>query len=542
MGKHNTLPAFLGIVIGVGLPAFTAWLFFQRQTLGNTGFVVGLVLSAAVVATLWLAVVRNKAARVSRERLARKKNLLESIVDNLGDGVAVADKTGKLTLFNPAAERILGLGRVDSGPEEWSEVYGLHDPETGEPIPADELPLTRAIAGTQCRNVEILVRNPQRKGGIFIRVTATPLRDSRGISQGGVAVFRDISERKWTESLLRDSEARFRAIVEATASALIILSSDHRIREFNPQAGRVFGLSRADALGRDFLQVCLPQEYRKAVAQDIRQVFAGNSTPGFEIPVHTGGQTERTLLWSFSRLVESGDREAVVIATGHDITERRQAEAARRVRELAAHLQSAREDERKHLAREIHDELGQSLMGLKLEVSYLSRRAGVENPELRNKLGELGGMIDKTIGSVRRLATDLRPQILDELGMVEAMRWQIEEFRQRTGILCTVELPDEPIDCGPDRATAMFRILQESLTNVVRHAGATRASVRLTSHDERIVLEVSDDGQGITKDQLEHSRSFGLLGMQERARMFGGVLRIEAGEERGTTVVVSMPY
>jgi signal transduction histidine kinase len=151
-------------------------------------------------------------------------------------------------------------------------------------------------------------------------------------------------------------------------------------------------------------------------------------------------------------------------------------------------------------------------------------------------------MIDKTIASVRRLATDLRPQILDELGMVEAMRWQIEEFRQLTGIVCTVDLPDEPIDCAPDRATAMFRILQESLTNVVRHAGATRAGVRLTCQDERIVLEVSDDGQGITEDQLEHSRSFGLLGMQERARMFGGVLRIEAGEERGTTVVVSMPY
>ena len=541
MGKHHTLSTILGILIGVGLLAVTTWFFFQRETLGSTGFVVGLVLTAAAGAYLRVAVLQARAVRVANDRLAQQTKLLESILNNLGDGVAVADKDGRLSLFNPAAERILGLGRIDSGPEQWSEVYGLYHPETRKPIPAEELPLARAVAGTECRDVEMFVRNPKRKGGLFIQVTATPLKDSRGVPQGGVAVFRDINERKWTEALLRDSEVRFRAIVEATASALIILSPDHRIQEFNPQAERVFGLSRADALGRDFLEVCLPREYREAVALDIRQVFAGTPTPGFEIPVHST-QAERTLLWSFSRLVESGDRGAVVIATGHDITERRQAEAVRRVRELAAYLQSAREAERKHLAREIHDELGQALTGLKLEVSYLSRRAGVENPEMRNKLGEIGRMIDGTIASVRRLATDLRPHILDELGMLEAMRWQVEQFQKRTGIPCALELPGDEIDWGPDRATAMFRILQESLTNVGRHAGATRASVRVTKNDERIVLEVTDDGRGITEDQAEHSRSFGLLGMQERARMFGGALRIEAGEERGTTVVVSMPY
>ncbi len=155
----------------------------------------------------------------------------------------------------------------------------------------------------------------------------------------------------------------------------------------------------------------------------------------------------------------------------------------------------------------------------------------------------LGGMIDRTIDSVRRLAADLRPHILDELGMVEAIRWQVEEFQQRTGIPCEIELPGaEEVDWSADRATAMFRILQESLTNVGRHAGATRASVRVTKADDRVVLEVTDDGRGITEDQAENSRSFGLLGMRERARMFGGVLRVEAGESRGTTIVVSMPY
>ncbi len=258
MGKHHTLSTVLAIVIGIGVVAVTTWLFFQRETLGITGFVVGLALSVAVGAHLCVAVLQARSVQnligTSIHDLEQQKNLLESILDNLGDGVAVADKDGRLSLFNQAAENIIGLGRVDSGPEQWTKVYGLLHPETREPIPAEELPLTRAVAGEECRDVEMLVRNPQRKGGVFIRVTATPVKDSRGVLQGGVAVFHDISERKWTEALLRDSEARFRAIVEATASALIILLPDHRIQEFNPQAERVFGLSRAKALGRNFLE------------------------------------------------------------------------------------------------------------------------------------------------------------------------------------------------------------------------------------------------------------------------------------------------
>jgi PAS domain S-box-containing protein len=445
-------------------------------------------------------------------------------------------------MFNPAAERILGLGRIDAGPEEWSRLYGLFRADMRTPVPTEELPLARAIGGVPSRDVELFVRNPERPGGVFIRVTATPLKNRDGDSRGGVAVFRDIGERKWAEAVLRDSEARFRAIVEATSSALIILSPGHRIREFNPQAERIFAMGRAQALGQDFGELCLPEEYREAVAADIRRVLAGERTPGFEIPVSSRDGIERTLLWSFSRLAESEDREAVVIATGHDITERRQAEQSRRVRELAAHLQSARETERTHVAREIHDELGQALTGLKLEVSFLSRRMGSDNPRMRERLDGVGRMIDGTIMSVQRIAADLRPQILDQLGLYEAVRWQVKEFEKRTEIPCTLELPDTQPDWSPDRATAMFRILQEALTNVARHAGATRAEVRVTLHDGRIVLQVDDDGRGIPEDQASRSESFGLLGMQERARMFGGALKIRSAEPRGTTITVSMPY
>ena len=231
----------------------------------------------------------------------------------------------------------------------------------------------------------------------------------------------------------------------------------------------------------------------------------------------------------------------VVIATGHDITERRQAEESRRVRELAAHLQSARETERTHVAREIHDELGQALTGLKLEVSFLSRKAA-HDPQMRERLDGVTHMIDGTIASVRRIATDLRPQILDELGLLEAIRWLAREFEHRTQIPCTVELPESPLEWCADRATAMFRILQEALTNVARHAGAQSVEVRVACRDDHGVLEVADDGSGITENQAEGSRSFGLLGMRERARMYGGVLRVDRRQPRGTQLTVTMPF
>jgi PAS domain S-box-containing protein len=529
------------------------YLSARRSWLPQIGFVVGLLLTAMLVAYVRVSSSRARAVedlvemrtrdlRDANERLERQRQLLQSILDHLGDGVAVTDEAGTLTMFNPAAERILGLGLMAAGPDEWGQVYGLFQPDMTTPVSADQLPLARAVAGETTRDVELFVRNPERPGGVFILVTATPLGHAEAGSKGAVAVFRDIGERKWAEAVLRDSEARFRAIVEATSSALIILSPRFHIREFNPQAERLFGAGRAKALGQDFVETYLPAAFRESASENIRRVLAGERTQTLEIPVPSGEAGEHTLLWSFSRLVESEDREAVVIATGHDITERRQAEAASRVRELANRLQSAREAERSHVAREIHDELGQALTGLKFEVSYLSRQVARENPELGERIERVASMIDGTIVSVRRIATNLRPLILDELGLFDAILWLVKQFEERTRIPCAVELPESQPDWSRDRATAVFRILQEALTNIARHSEATRAEVSVSLEDGRVVLEVRDDGRGITADQAGAWESFGLLGMQERAAMFGGALAIGPGDPHGTTVTVTMPY
>ena len=174
-------------------------------------------------------------------------------------------------------------------------------------------------------------------------------------------------------------------------------------------------------------------------------------------------------------------------------------------------------------------------------IRKLARRLAKTHPELREKVVALERLIDTTIGSVRRIAAELRPQILDSLGLLEAIRWQAREFERRTDIGCSLELPELDFDWNSDRSTAIFRIFQESLTNVARHSGARQVRVRIYGEQDHVVLEVRDNGRGIREDELANAESFGLMGMHERARMFGGVLTVRAAEDSGTTVRVRIP-
>lgn len=216
------------------------------------------------------------------------------------------------------------------------------------------------------------------------------------------------------------------------------------------------------------------------------------------------------------------------------------------LRNLAAHLQSAREAERTHLAREIHDELGQYLTGLKIDVASLEELIKHRNPEteqaLLRKLQAMSQLLDTTVQSVRKIASELRPAVLDNLGLLAAIEWQAEEFQRRTGIRCECFLTAEAVQLDRDGATAVFRILQESLTNVMRHANATRVSITFEQEAGYYLMEIKDDGGGIQADDLDKSDSLGVLGMKERAHLFGGSVSIHGEPGKGTTVAVEIPY
>ena len=212
------------------------------------------------------------------------------------------------------------------------------------------------------------------------------------------------------------------------------------------------------------------------------------------------------------------------------------------LRNLSAHLQSIREKERMDIAREIHDELGQTLTTLKMDLFWVKNRLPGDERHLHEKLHSMVELVDKTGESVHRIVAELRPGLLDDLGLSAAIEWQAEEFQRRTGIPCEVYVDAEDMVANQDISTALFRIFQETLTNTVRHAHASRVHVRLQEKDDEIMLEVSDNGRGITNEEISHPQSFGLLGIRERVHLLKGKVTIVGIPDKGTTLTVHIPF
>ncbi|MDQ1636783.1 MAG: two-component system, cell cycle sensor histidine kinase and response regulator CckA [Pyrinomonadaceae bacterium] len=234
-----------------------------------------------------------------------------------------------------------------------------------------------------------------------------------------------------------------------------------------------------------------------------------------------------------------------------EIAERKQAEAdlnirSQQLRALSARLQSAREEEGTRIAREIHDELGSMLTGLKWDLEeinkMLSTPSGQSQPEaVREKLSALSELTDMSVSTLRRIASELRPSVLDDLGLAAAIEWQAQQFQARTGIVCVCEHCQENVVLSAEQSTAVFRIFQEALTNVLRHARATRVDIKITKDEGFFVLSVNDNGKGITQSEKSGQQSLGLLGMRERAHLIGGEVTITSAEGQGTVVNLRVP-
>jgi signal transduction histidine kinase len=233
------------------------------------------------------------------------------------------------------------------------------------------------------------------------------------------------------------------------------------------------------------------------------------------------------------------NRVQSVLGISRDLTERRQIEE--KLRALSARLQSVREEERATIAREIHDDLGQRLTGLKMDLSWLQKRLQPNQGELRQKTEAMSRLIDATVRSVRRLSTELRPRILDDFGLIAALEWQAQEFQNKTGIPCRFKSDLSEIRLPQDQSVAVFRIFQEALTNVARHARAGRVEALLRPNARGLTLTIKDNGRGIPPDEMSRSKSLGLLGMRERALLFGWDLTLRGSPGRGTTVALRIP-
>ncbi|MEX2116527.1 MAG: sensor histidine kinase, partial [Bacteroidota bacterium] len=284
----------------------------------------------------------------------------------------------------------------------------------------------------------------------------------------------------------------------------------------------------------------------------IREIERNGVVQNHETVFRTKSGELRNALHSIGAIDVMG--ESILISMIVDITDRRRAtealekseeqyrKSSEQLRALAARLQSVREDEQTRIAREIHDELGQALTGLKMDLAWIERKWNDGSGAVAlEKVRAMHPLIDETIRMVRRISSELRPGALDDLGLVAALEWQLSEFSDRTSIQSTFHSERENYDLDHERSTAIFRIFQESLTNIGRHSRATHIQVRLRLEKRVLVLEVQDNGRGITQAEIVQTTSLGLLGMRERAFVFNGSVDITGTAGAGTTLTVRIP-
>lgn len=364
-----------------------------------------------------------------------------------------------------------------------------------------------------------------------------------------VALFyRQTDQRRAADAALQSVQALVGDIVESAMDAIISVDESQRIVLYNAAAEKLFRWPRAAILGQP-LDKLIPERLRAGHRGHIERfgrtgetsrrmgdqtVLVGLRADGGEFPLEA----------SISQHSEDGKKIFTVIL--RDVTERVRADEELRrsreeLRELSAAAHSIREQEQRRVAREIHDELGQSLTALKMDVAWMLGNLSTGSPSLAEKLNTMQAQLDATVAATRRISADLRPLMLDDLGLIPAAEWLAQNFSERTGIPCKLQIRPPDIELKEPHASALYRILQESLTNVARHAKASRVDVTLEQINGALKLSVRDDGRGFSAAEARAQKTYGLLGLRERTVLLGGEASVASEPGGGTTVEVRIP-
>jgi PAS domain S-box-containing protein len=354
----------------------------------------------------------------------------------------------------------------------------------------------------------------------------------------------DVTERKEAGRRLEELEALESSILDAIPQAVVGLH-ERRINFANHAVKVIFGWHREELAGKSIRMIYRNEEEADKIGDIFYSILEHQRTYETEFPCLRKDGREILCRMKASRIGEKL-REKRIVVTFEDITSQKKAQedlerSRQELRDLSVHLQSVREKERTRIARQIHDELGQALTALQMDLSWIMSRLPANNKSIRDKTRSMSGLVDSTIESVHQITTELRPSLLDDLGLPAAIEWQAADFQKRSGIHCQAHIHcgDSVID--KELATTIFRIFQETLSNIGRHAKATLCKVSLTENDKELCLEVADDGVGITQWQIDDPRSFGIIGMRERAHLWGGTVSVRNTKPSGTMVKVLIP-
>ncbi|OPY05071.1 MAG: Sensor histidine kinase LiaS [Syntrophaceae bacterium PtaB.Bin038] len=375
---------------------------------------------------------------------------------------------------------------------------------------------------------------------IMETVAFIPYRGSRAVLGNSMDITETIEGRNRLEAL----EALEASILEAIPHAVIGLQ-DRRIIFANDGVQSVFGWDALELIGKSVRVFYRSDADYEAIARVLYGALEKHRTFKMEFTCRRKDGTDVDCMITASRIGESLTEGNIVI-TYQDITDLKRAkteveQSRERLRNLSAHLESAREKERTRIARDLHDELGQLLTALNTDLVLLMNSVPPGQDDLMKKAEDSVNLVEMTMQTVKRIYMDLRPGMLDHLGLAVAIDWLAQDFQKRTGIKCTVSIDPGELQLDADMSFSIYRIVQETLTNISRHAEASRVTISLRQSADRVELVVRDNGKGITQEQLAKPNSYGLLGIRERAYHWGGEALITGRRNQGTTVKVSIP-
>jgi PAS domain S-box-containing protein len=453
--------------------------------------------------------------------------------------VIATDSEGRITFLNPIAAALTGWGTEEALNQPIGNVLRLINEKSGMTADNEVLRVLKEKQVLAVANHVDLVTRDGRE--IAVEHSAAPILAGHGKVIGVVLVFRDVAEMRKQQI----ATAEQAALLELTQDSVFVIDLEGRVQFWSRGAEAMLGYTKTEAAGKiahEMLCTEFPQSFSEITAELMR---IGH----WEGDLIKTAQDGRRVVVAGRWALQWGKRGEPprVLVINSDITERKRGEESlvlqrEQLRALAERLQWVREEDRKSVARDLHDQIGQILTAIKMDMSWMSRRLPQSEGEVLARLKESIQLINDGVKAVRTICSGLRPGVLDDLGLAAAIEWQASEFTSRNGVLCQVSVPPVDLHLDGDRATATFRIFQECLTNVIRHAQAKTVRVALCEENENIVLVVEDDGIGFSEPNLSDSLgSLGLLGMKERAQFCGGEVRISSSPGNGTTVTVRVP-
>ena len=472
-------------------------------------------------------------------RLLQAQEQWTATLGSIGEAVIATDSEGRVTFLNAIAAHLTGWEMEEARNLPIGQVLKLVNETTGQTADNEVLRVLRDKQILSVANHVDLVTRDGRE--IAVEHSAGPILAAKGVVIGVVLIFRDVSERRREQR----ATAEQAALLELTQDAVFVIDMQGAVQFWSHGAETMLGFTKAEAAGtiaHDLLQTQLPQPFQEITATLMR---VGH----WEGDLVKRAQDGRRVVVAGRWALQWGQRGAPprILIISSDITDRKRAEELlmlqrEQLRALAERLQVIREEDRKLVARELHDQIGQILTSIKMDMTWITRHLPKSEVAVLARIMESIEGIDEGVRSVRKICSGLRPGVLDDLGLAAAVEWQASEFSARNDIVCRVSVPPVDLHLDGDRATAAFRIFQECLTNVTRHAKAALVTIDLRQEEDYILLAVEDDGVGFCEPDLSNTLdSLGLLGMRERAQFCGGDVHIFSSPGNGTKVTVRVP-